>query len=246
MLVVLLTVGAGLVGCRGRTFEAPKQAHDPMLEKLKQPPLNTPWNASPKRDPDNRRQPAPRSNDQPGVWVFSDGRFVTSNLILSGRAAHNNGAIDFVTDQGKTLQIQYRLPRQMGPLPQLTATASLAVLDRSNPGGPAKRVMVTVGALPLLGEMWQKSATPIVVDLGAGLQVRQTPVSIEGIHNVPVEIVQNQDVRPIAVGTVTTVKTALGVFQSFVAESYFADSSDTTHQFPGGYVIHVWIARAGS
>jgi hypothetical protein len=243
---LLLMVVALLVGCRGRTFDAPKNAHDPLLQKLKEPPVNEPRRAPRVVAPDTRRAPTLPAGDQPGMFVSSDGHLLARAVATTGRVVHTAGVIDFTGDKGDNVHILYRLPKQLEPIPELKGTGNLVFADQTNPGGPGKRVIVTMDSMPLLAEIWLKSATPITVEVSSGLQVRQTPAMPPDIRSVPVSVLQSHDATSVAVGTRTAVKTASGVLQIFLAASDFTDSSDPTGQSKGGYILHVWIARAGS
>jgi hypothetical protein len=240
---VILAAAVG-AACRGATFEPPKQARDPLLERLKEPPLNVPMKAPPRTRQETPRPPALPPGDQPGIFVFSDGRPLTRALTVSGRVALKSGVVEFVPETGTAVQVLYRLPQKLDQVPALTGTGSLTYVDRSSPAGPAKRVILSVDGLPLLAEVWQKSPGPITLELGTGLELRQTPGSAEGVHDVPVEIVLRQEAQPLSAGVVTTVKTASGMLRAFVQASYVANVPDPTGQYVGGYILHAWIARA--
>jgi hypothetical protein len=242
-------LGAAVVtGCGGASFDPPQQARDPLLEKLNQPPVNRPQSSKPSGVPESipRQTPVLPPGDGPGTFVFSDGRLVSRALTLSGRVTHKSGLIEFAAEKQPAIQILYRLPRQLPPLPQVAGPGSLAFVDRSSPGGPGRQLIVSADGIPLLGEVWLKSPDPITVELWPGFQLRQRPGPTEGIRQVPVEIVEKTQ-RPqlITVDAVTTVKAATGLLQTFVEASYLANSSDLTGQYPGGYILHAWVVRSG-
>ena len=234
----LLMFGAALAaGCGGASFEPPQQARDPLLEKLKEPPLNLPAtkSAKPSAVPQEMPKQTPAlTRDQPGILVTSDGRLMSRALSLSGRVAHKSGLIEFAAENQPSVQIIYRLPRELPPPPDLTSPGSMVLIDRSTPGGPGRQLIVSTDGLPLLGEVWLKSPGPLTVALGPGLQLRQRQGPTEGIHDVPVEVVQNAQGQVIPVRAVTAVKAPAGVLQIFVQASYVANSSDPTGQYEGG------------
>jgi hypothetical protein len=250
MLSTLLILSVAVVaGCGRASFDAPQQARDPVLAKLNEPPVNRPQKrASTSVVPQNvqGQRPVLPPGDRPGMVVFSDGHLVSRALTLSGRLTNKSGLIEFAAENQTAIQILYRLPQQLPFPPDVTNAGSLVFIDRSNPGGPDRRLIVSTDDIPLLAEVWLKSPAPITVELGPGLQLTQRPGPPEGIHDVPVEIVQRmQGSQLLSVGAVTTVKAPTGLLRTFIEASYTANSSDPTGQYPGGYVLHAWVVRSG-
>ena len=236
-----------VAGCRGTSFDPPQQARDPLLEKLNQPPVNLPakrFSNPPVVDIPEQTPLLPPGNSR-AYLSSSNGRLVSRALSVLGNLTTKAGLIQFTAEKQPTVHILYRLPPQLPPLPQMKGPGSVAFVDRTTPGGPARQLIVSADGTPLLGEVWLKSPDPITVELGLGLQLRQRSGPTEGIHNVAVEIVQMKGAQLISVGVVTTIKTPRGPLDTLVEASYVANSSDPTGQYPGGYILHAWVVRSG-
>src|SRR5262245_1228748 len=237
---VILAAAVG-AACRGGTFEPPRKAHDPLLNGLKEPPLNVPAKAPVPTRPGTPPHPSLPRGGQPEILVFRDGRPLNRALTTSGRVALKSGVVDMVPETGAAIQILYRLPQNLDQLPAFTGPGSLTYVDRSTPAGPAKRVILSADGLPLIGETWQKSPEPVTADLAAGLQLRQTAGSAEGVHAVAVEILQGHQAQSLTPGAATTIKVASRTLRALVQESYVANVTDPTGQHVGGYILHVWV-----
>jgi hypothetical protein len=230
-------------GCRGARYDPPRQSSDPLLEKLAQPGVNRPAG----RQAAAVAQPRGAPGTQAGMVLLVNGQPVTRALNLEGRLAYKDGVIELLAENQPTVEIHYRLPKGLPALGRVNEQGSVAAVDRSNPGGPARQIIVSAAGAPVLGEVLLKSPHPVSIELGPGLQLRQRAEPAEGLTDVAVELVSKvSDGQPITTGAVTTVKLPGGPIHIYVEASYRLNVPDPTGQYPGGYIFHAWVVRSGA
>lgn len=184
------------------------------------------------------------------IALLHDGRPFTGTLDIAGQLTVTSDRIRLDAEGGGTFEVLYRLPSGIGTLPQATGTGSISVTERSGPTGADRRIVVQQEGRPLLSEVWLRSAEPITVDLGGGIRIVQTAVrpSGEGEYTeAPLQALEDQrTIAALRVGTATTLEATTGASTAFVEVSHLFTPSDAdVGQTRPGYILRVWVTRAG-
>lgn len=247
--IFVLTMGlAGVVACGGGGPEPPAdQPRHPLLDNLQPPPLNRPVVDV----PIPTAAPSLPPGDRPALLLVSQGRRFHGTATLAGRVVASKGRVEFTSPDRPPLQILYRLPAGLRALPDVDAKGSVTLLERTNPGGPNRQVLIRTDGALLLAHVWLTSPKPLAVTLdeAAGLRLVQLPVrraTPDGLlADAQVEVFDG-DLRAGAAANrvLTPIRARTGSFQAFVETSRLAYASGRTDQRDGRYILEAWVVRS--
>ena len=168
-------------------------------------------------------------------------------LTASGNIRVDNGRIEFTAPNQPALDIRYRLPAALPPVPQYTGPAEITVLDQSDAGGPDRELIVRTGGALLFAAALKKSPQPIRIDIAKGASVSQMPVDVNAKTRSAPSAVEARDasgaVTMILVGQVTRVQFAGAAVDVFLRASYRI-MRGPKEQHEGGYILEGWAVRA--
>jgi len=244
-LRIVLVLCAVTPGCKPRP---PKdQPRHPLLDGLRPPPVNRPLDAVPQREPLSKPQlPAGKAS---ALLILREGAPFVGTLEASGQLSGQTGRLRLVIRGEPPLEVMYRLPPGLDSLLIAEGEGTVTVIERSTPGGMDQRLMVRREGHLLLGEIWQRSVRPLVLELGDGLQLSQRPTQPAGGFYTEVPLLAAAGKRTmvtIPIGKPTSITAAGVAFVVYVEVSHLATPSEAdAGQVAGGYILHAWVVRQG-
>ena len=145
-----------------------------------------------------------------------------------------------------TMNIAYRLPSSMNALPERTFAGSVTMKEETTYATAHKMTAVNDEIGLLLAQVFDSTETPIILDVGSGVTISQTPVSVPEDSNaldVPVNVSTNLGSSTVVPGQTLTVQGEIGNFQIHLQESgYYLADPYSTDPFTG-YRTHLWVVR---
>lgn len=242
MIVAVAVIGT-VAGC-GRDPKPPaNQPGDPLLSGLEPPPLNTPLH-----EPPGERQQVSAPQLPPGpasvLLVTRGGRPFIGVANLTGRLTVAANRIRIEPAQDSALEILYRLPAGLS-LRTGTTNGSIAVTERSGPGGADQLVVVRSESRLALAEIWQRSLKPLSVDLGSSLRLQQrlARAVAAGYAEAPLDVLDNGRVLSRApIGRLTRIEASAGRYVVLAEVSHlFTPATSDAEQFGAGYILRAWV-----
>ena len=243
-MIVALALVAAFVACRPEPKPPPDQPKHVLLNGLQPPPLNTPIH-----QPSEKEQPtAPQLPPGPASALIAllDGSPFVGDATLKGRltVSANRIRIDPIT--GSSLELMYRLPVGMPLLNAQAGDGTIDIRERSGPVGADRRVLVRAGSKVVLGEIWQRSAKPLSLDLGNGVRLVQSAVrgsAKTGYTEAPLAMLEGARVLgQIPIGRVTEIQAGSGRYKVFAEVSHLLTPSPAEFgQWEGGYILRAWV-----
>ncbi len=247
-LAILAALALTMIACQVEPQPPADQPQHPLLENLEPPPLNRPVTVTTK--PGEQVAPRLPAGEQAALLLLQDGRPFSGTLRASGELTVGDSVIDFRPAQGAALQILYRTPRGLPSLRAESRPGRLDVVERSRPEGADRRVVVSDDAGLVLAQIWRSSPRPLQVELPGGLALAQASVAPQdtaaGYTEVPLQArVRGERVATLAIGQAVSVRTGAGPVQVLTEVSHrFVPDDPQTAQYPGGYILHVWVTRS--
>jgi hypothetical protein len=244
---LVLALAVACWSCRRDPQPPPNQTDHALLRDLEPPPLNRPiaQRPIPQQDTQPRLPPGPAS----ALLVLRDGRPFTGTLNLTGRLALEADRIGIEPAAGAPFQILYRLPPGMPAPTPGTGDGTVDVTERSSPAGADRRVVARLAEGLALAEIWTRSPSPVVFDLGNGLRLMQRQVSASpdsAYREAPLSVVEGErQIGLVPIGRPTTVQTTRGPHVVFAEVSHlFTPPADAAGQVAGGYLLRAWVVPA--
>jgi len=239
-LVVVVVLGFMPACRRGLTDEQASRPQHPLFKDLKQPPLNPP--RSPMPVPDTATSPT--ISGARGIVILRQGRTFQGGASATGQVVISDGRIDFTGTNQLSLDIRYRLPKDMRPPAPYNGAADIEVLDESTAGGPDIQVTVHRGPALLFAAITRKSSEPNRVEIAPGTFVSQSPVDTTDSNRIGAAPLQIRDASgvttTIPVGKNASVRAGGAVLNVFIAASYRVTRAPR-EQHEGGYVLEGWF-----
>ncbi len=241
LTVIALTGALVLAACgEGVEVEASQVRGDedhPLLEGLEDPPINDPLVITNPVEGGEVRLALP-DDDLQALLILLDGEPFTGVIESETSVEVSGDVIRAETERG-TLDLVYRLPPRLEPLPQLGGEGRIAITELSGPAGADRLVDVAVENRLVFAEVWRTSTEPLSVELPAGLRLTQRRSDGIGpdLTHVPLELNVFGDVP---IGEPVVVETETGPVQVFAEVTHaYEDPYEPDHAV---YILHVWLA----
>lgn len=241
MIVMALAGAIVLAACGEPTGDEAGQVRGdeehPLLEGLDDPPVNDPLVIPAPVEGGEARLALP-DDDLQALLVLLDGEPFAGVIESETSVEVGGDVIRAATEEG-ALDVLYRLPPRLEPLPQLGGEGRVAVAELSGPAGADRLVEVAVEDRLVFAEVWRTSTEPLEVDLWAGLRLTQRRP--EGIGpeytEAPLELSLFGEVP---IGEPVVVESETGPVQVFVEFSHAYEDPYEPERVV--YILHVWIA----
>jgi hypothetical protein len=224
-----------------------------LLQDVSPPPYNRPARVAPVVQPaPTPPQPRLPPDDQPAVLILRGDQPFSGQLETRGTISISEQSIRFEPDTGTPLTILYRPPEQFAELPRTVVEGRLTVREQSGPAGADRLLLVRSPGGLVFGEIWQRAADPISVEVTPGVRVRQSRVlegrTEPGFNLAEVDVYDGE--RPVAAlmpGQRARVRTSAGDLEMLLQTSHwFQPSEAEADQYPAEYVLHLWLTSAGA
>lgn len=240
-IVIALTGAMVLAACGeplgGDAGQVRGDDEHPLLEGLEDPPVNDPLVIPAPIEGGEARLALP-DDDLQALLVLLDGEPFTGVIEAEASVEVGGDVIRAETGEG-TLDVLYRLPPGLEPLPQLGGEGRVAVAELSSPAGAARVVEVAVDDRLVFAEVWRTSTQPLAVALSGGLELAQRPADGIGpeLTEAPLEL---GGFGEVPIGEPVVVESEAGPVQVFLEVSHA--SEDPYEPDRAIYVLHVWLA----
>ncbi len=242
-IILIILAMAVAAGC-GKEPQPMKPLPDhPLLKTLKTPPpLNKPSGHALAAKEATR---VLAKEDASIVLMLQDNKMLSGDLRYQGTIEMTNESIRFQDKKGAGMQILYRLPKELGDISPVSEPVELYLRDRSGPAGAQQRMVLSKKQRLLLGQTWERSASPLNVSFAGNLALRQKAVASPkaGYTEAQVSLFEkDRALAVIPVGKPTQVQTASGPVVVLVEISqYFQPTSKDKDQYPAQYILKAWI-----
>ena len=218
----------------------------PLLVQQTQIPNNEPLVMS-TLIPSPSEQPSLLDDDLPDIVISMESQIFNGNFEYTGPISTTNGTIEINQPDASPVIIQYRLPKQIGPIPDIDF-GTVKLISENTPGYIQREILISDDAGLLFGQVLKNAESPINIKLGEAVSLAQS--SVDGIpvasSNIPV------DVNMIDAGSVITsvpissphsIPTTIGNIDVFVDISFYNQSNPLYSESFTSYSLDTWIVR---
>lgn len=217
----------------------------PLISGKTPPAVNLPT-PKPTSLPEKPFIPLLPATDTPVLVSAVDGKPFRGRFSGGANITIQDEMVTIVTEAGNTMNIAYRLPSSMNALPERTFAGSVTMKEETTYATAHKMTAVNDEIGLLLAQVFDSTETPIILDVGSGVTISQSPVSVPEDSNaldVPVNVSTNLGSSTVVPGQTLTVQGEIGNFQIHLQESgYYMADPYSTDPFTG-YRTHLWVVR---
>jgi len=224
--------------------EAVSPTKHPLLLQHTLAPNNQPIAAS-TEVPMPPKPPTLQDDNLPDLVVSVGAQTFNGELEYTGPLSISNESIDIDPSGSDPITIQYRLPEQIGPIPSIR-TGTVILIAETVPARSETRILLSDDLGLVFGQIRYSSESPIYVDLGSSVSLKQS--SVIGVTDfaleVPVNLVDNGvSIAQIPINVPTTVKTSIGKIDIFVELSFYSEPDMRLTDRVTPYSLMAWIVR---
>jgi hypothetical protein len=258
-----------LLGCSGTGGESIDKSSDivPVIpqitttQKITIPPTDHPLLVQQTPVPNNEplvmstlipnplEQPSLLDDDLPDIVISMGSQIFSGNLDYTGPITTTNGTIEINQSDASPIIIQYRLPQQIGPIPDINF-GTVKLISKNTPGYIHREILISDDVGLIFGQILKNTESPITIELGGPVSLAQssvdgvTPDSSNSLVLVNVNMIDAGSVTtPIPISSPHSIPTTIGNIDVFVDISFYNKSNPLYSESFTGYSLDTWIVR---
>ena len=197
--------------------------------------------------PEPPKQPSLLNDDLPDVAISVSSQRLNGKLDYTGPISIDSESIEIPTSDSGPIIIQYRLPEQMGPIPNID-TGTVQLLTETTPALGNIEILISDDTGLIFGQVKKSSESRIEINLGGLVSLRQSSVVEGSATNTEVEVnmVDNGSIiAQIPIGVPTSIKTSIGHLDILVEGSFYFNPDAGLADIFTPYSMTTWIVRKG-
>jgi hypothetical protein len=197
--------------------------------------------------PSPTEEPSLLDDDLPDIVISIGSQIFNGTLEYTGPISTTNSTIEINQSDADPIVIQYRLPQQIGPIPDIDF-GTVKLISENTPQYIQREILISDDVGLIFGQVLKNSESPINIEIGGAVSLAQS--SVDGItpdsSSIPV------NVNMIDAGSVTTpipiraphsIPTTIGNIDVFVDISFYNKSNPLYSESFTSYSLDTWIVR---
>ena len=197
--------------------------------------------------PDPPEQPSLLDDNLPDIVISTESQIFNGNLEYTGPISTTSNTIEINRFDAGPIIIQYRLPKQIGPIPDIDF-GTVKLLSEKTPQYIQREILISDDVGLIFGQVLKNSESPINIELGGAVSLAQSSVDGTTLDSssipVDVDIIDAGNViAPIPVRAPHSIPTSGGNIDVFVDISFYNKSDPLYGESFTSYSLDTWIIR---
>ncbi len=197
--------------------------------------------------PNQPEQPSLLDDNLPDIVISTESQIFNGNFEYTGPISTTSNTIEINRSDESPIVIQYRLPEQIGPLPNINF-GTLKLISENTPQYIQREILISDDVGLLFGQVLKNAESPVSIELGESVSLAQSSAGETTLagSSIPVDvniINSGSAITPIPVNSPYSFSTNVGNFDVFVDISFYNKADPLYAESFTSYSLDAWIVR---